>query len=104
MNNGLGQAIVLSEFFTLSALDGCTMTCNYGDTCGADTTLTATVPPSVAIFTEPSTLVWEQSTGNPMPFDGLSALNNIVAGYGTTTPIPICLYCTSNNAATNSPF
>jgi len=99
---GTGKALVLSEFFTLSQIDGCILTCNYGATCGAATDLTAyqtTVTPT-AIFTEPTTLTWDSAAGTTQPFD-LAALNNVFEGYG---PMAVCLSCTSNNAATNSPF
>ena len=92
----------LSEFFTITAIDGCTLTCNYGDTCGALTTLThqTSVSPT-AIFTEPSTLTYDSADGGSIPFDTFSMLNDVVEGFG---PVNVCLYCTVNNALTNSPF
>ena len=54
-----------------------------------------------AIFTEPATLTWEAGSGTAHPFDAFSALNDVVEGYG---PNAVCLSCSVNNAATNSPF
>ena len=91
VEGGNGFAIVLAEFFTLTEIDGCTLTCNFGDTCGSATTLTAqtttTPAPLTPIFTEPTTLTWDSSSGTSHPFD-MSALNNVVEGYG---PSPVCL-------------
>ena len=101
VEGGTGYPLVLSEFFTLTPTDGCTLTCNYGDTCGAATALTYQTAAPTAIFTEPATLTWDSGSGSAHPFDGFSSLNNVVEGYG---PHSVCLYCTSNNAATNSPF
>ena len=102
VEGGAGYPLILSEFFTLNQIDGCVLTCNYGDTCGAAVALThqTTVTPTV-IFTEPATLTWDIASGTAHPFDAFSALNNVVEGYG---PKAVCLYCTSNNAATSSPF
>ena len=102
VEGGSGFNIVLTEFFTLTPIDGCTLVCNYGDTCGAAVALThqTTVTPTT-IFTEPTTLTWDSGSGTAHPFDTLIALNNVIEGYGPST---VCLYCTSNNAATNSPF
>jgi hypothetical protein len=102
VEGGTGKALVLSEFFTLTQIDGCILTCNYGDTCGPATALTAaTTVSSTAIFKEPATLTWDMASGTTHPFDGFSALDNVVEGYG---PSSVCLSCTSNNAATKSPF
>ena len=78
------------------------LVCNYGDTCGAATTLShqTTVTPT-AIFTPPSTLTWDSVSATAHPFDDFLALNNVIEGYG---PHSVCLSCTSNNAAINSPF
>ena len=32
---GLGVNYDLHSFFIYTIIDGCTLTCNYGDTCGA---------------------------------------------------------------------
>ena len=102
VEGGAGKALILNEFFTLTQIDGCMLVCNYGDTCGPAVALThqTTVTPT-AIFTEPATLTWDSGSGSAHPFDSFSALNNVIEGYG---PVSVCLYCTSNNAATNSPF
>ena len=91
-----GKTLVLSEFFTYTAIDGCTLTCNYGDTCGADQTA---APLTAGTFTVPTTLTYDSGDGGSQPFDTLSAINNVIPGYN----LPICMYCAVNNAV-SSPF
>jgi hypothetical protein len=103
VEGGTGKALLLSEFFALTQIDGCTLTCNFGATCGQATDLTAhqtTVTPT-AIFTDSTPATWDSASGTAHPFDGLSALDNVVEGHGPST---VCLQCISNNAVTNSPF
>ena len=40
VDGGVGKPLIFSEFFTLNPIDGCVLTCNYGDTCGAAEALT----------------------------------------------------------------
>ena len=104
VNLGTGKVMNLSEFFTYSQIDGCDLTCNYGDSCGAAPTTTLKAKTTVAnipIFTSPTTLTWAAPPGGaPNPYI-LTALNDVIEGY---SPQDVCLHCTSNNLQSITEF
>ena len=79
VENGPGVLYDMSFFFTDNAVAGCTITCNYGDTCGSQTTLS-------------SSFVSVTNANSPYQ---IKVLNDQTAGYSAQT---VCLYCTSTNS------
>ena len=75
-NAGTGVTKNINDFFTNNNVAGCTLTCNFGDTCGPSTSVTATGL-SVTNSVDP----WE-----------VTAADNIVAGYTNSI---VCMYCSS---------
>ena len=72
---------VLLDFFTFSNIDGCVLSCNYGDTCGSSTTILAAAHVSVTNSVDP----WQ-----------ITVTDNEIGGWPLET---ICLSCISNNAS-----
>ena len=71
----------LLNFFAHVPITDCVLSCNYGDTCGSSTTISAATHVSVTTPVDP----WQ-----------ITVTDNEIGGW---PPETICLSCTSNNAS-----
>ena len=82
---GVSKVYGYEAFFTKNSIAGCLLDCNYGDSCGASTTLPISYKVSVTNPLDP----WE-----------ITAPSDEIFGYSDS----LCLRCTSNNLYTIPDF